>query len=122
MAENENNVAGGMSDGTDVRAMRCACYDCGRPYGDEYGFPDMVVPKSVWKIISPTGHEGGLLCPSCLMCRCWNDGLDKVPFLMASGPMSPVHTDKELSEIYNSYEPHFRNEYEEYMKSKPVDG
>lgn len=46
--------------------MSAQCYNCGRPYGDEYGFPDLVVPHDVWKIISPTGNDGGLLCPSCM--------------------------------------------------------
>lgn len=46
-----------------------ACYDCGRRYGAEYGFPDLVVPHGVWNAhLSPRGGEGGLLCPSC-MCR-----------------------------------------------------
>lgn len=49
-----------------------ACHDCGREYGAEYGFPDLVVPVDVWKKISPTGDEGGLLCPSC-MCQCAYD-------------------------------------------------
>lgn len=44
------------------------CYHCGRSYGAQYGFPDLVVPHDVWKKISPTKDEGGLLCPSC-MCR-----------------------------------------------------
>ena len=48
--------------------MTLACFDCSRPYGDEHGFPDLVVPHDVWKQISPTHDEGGLLCPSCI-CR-----------------------------------------------------
>lgn len=43
------------------------CNDCGLSYGDE-GFQDLVVPHDIWEKISPTGDEGGLLCPSC-MCR-----------------------------------------------------
>lgn len=42
-----------------------ACDDCQRPYGDEHGFPDLVVPDDVWAKIAP---HGGLLCPSCM---CW---------------------------------------------------
>lgn len=43
-----------------------ACYDCGLPYTDS-GFADLVVPHDVWRRISPTGNEGGLLCPTCLV-------------------------------------------------------
>ena len=54
---------------------RACCMDCGLKYGDEHGFPDLVVPDDVWKIISPGGHEGGLLCPSCLCRRAHNAGV-----------------------------------------------
>ncbi len=36
---------GGETDGA-------ACYDCGRPYGDEHGFPDLVIPHAAWAQIS----------------------------------------------------------------------
>lgn len=55
-------------EASEARRMQPCCFDCGRAYGDEMGFPDLVVPKDVWLQISPTGDEGGLLCPSC-MCR-----------------------------------------------------
>lgn len=45
---------------------KACCYDCGREYGDEHGFPDLVVPHDDWVKISPTGNHGGLLCPSCI--------------------------------------------------------
>lgn len=45
------------------------CYDCHRPYGDEHGFPDLIIPYWAWKQISPTGDDGGLLCPSCICSR-----------------------------------------------------
>jgi len=45
------------------------CVDCGRPYGDQYGFPDLIIPDEAWLAISPTGHGGGLLCPSCICQR-----------------------------------------------------
>ena len=41
------------------------CADCHRLYGSP-GFPDLVIPNDTWKAISPTGDEGGLLCPSCI--------------------------------------------------------
>lgn len=55
--------------------MSGLCFDCGRQYGDEYGFPDLVVPDDVWLRISPYGHEGGLLCPSCMAARCDRAGI-----------------------------------------------
>ena len=33
------------------------CYDCGRSYGDKHGFPDLIIPYSAWKKISPTNDE-----------------------------------------------------------------
>lgn len=51
---------------------RNCCYDCGRRYGDEYGFPDLEIPDEDWKRISPFGNGGGLLCPSCI-CRRLHD-------------------------------------------------
>lgn len=52
-----------------------ACHDCDRPYGDEHGFPDLVVPHAVWRAISPTGDDGGLLCPSCICRRLHEAGI-----------------------------------------------
>ena len=63
------------------------CYDCGRPYGNEYGFPDLVVPHDIWnEYISPTGGEGGLLCPSCMCFRAEQMGLRNIPAVFKSGP------------------------------------
>ncbi len=62
------------------------CYDCKRSYGDEYGFPDLVVPHDVWKVISPTKDEGGLLCPSCICKRLWEHGYEDVLATFRSGP------------------------------------
>ena len=62
------------------------CYDCKRPYGDEHGFPDLVVPDDVWAKISPTGDEGGLLCPSCMCRRAADIGLEHVAAVFRSGP------------------------------------
>jgi hypothetical protein len=64
-----------------------ACYDCGRHYGDEYGFPDLVLPNDVWAQISPRGDEGGLLCPSCICRRAHALGMSGVPAMWASGPL-----------------------------------
>ncbi len=62
------------------------CYDCHRLYGDEYGFPDLVLPNGTWDAISPTGNEGGLLCPSCICKRLADRGIENVPAVFMSGP------------------------------------
>jgi hypothetical protein len=67
-----------------------ACYDCGRHYGDEFGFPDLVLPHDVWAKISPSGDEGGLLCPSCICRRAHALGMSGVPAMWASGPLVAV--------------------------------
>lgn len=68
------------------RRMKGCCLDCGRKYGDEYGFPDLLVPNDIWVKISPTGDEGGLLCPSCMCRRASDLGLTSVPARFVSGP------------------------------------
>lgn len=64
------------------------CNDCRRPYGDEYGFPDLVLPNDVWKKISPSGGDGGLLCPSCMCARATALGLKDVLAVFQSGPFA----------------------------------
>jgi hypothetical protein len=68
---------------------RAACFDCGRRYGEEFGFPDLIVPHEIWNhAVSPTGNEGGLLCPSCLCARAHWAGLSGVPARFTSGPFA----------------------------------
>jgi len=64
------------------------CFDCGRRYGDEYGFPDLVIPHDVWMIISPSGDEGGLLCSSCI-CRRLHEAGITTEGRFTSGPLAP---------------------------------
>lgn len=66
------------------------CYDCGRQYGDGYGFPDLLVPNDIWRRISPTGDEGGLLCPSCIVKRVAAIGCYSIPAAFMSGPLKSV--------------------------------
>jgi len=69
--------------------MTTACEDCARLYGDEHGFPDLIIPYSVWKEISPTGDDGGLLCPSCICRRLHAKGI-KCEGSFMSGPIVSV--------------------------------
>ena len=62
------------------------CYDCGRPYGDEHGFPDLVIPHDVWQEISPDKQGNGLLCPSCICKRAHKAGFKNVAASFRSGP------------------------------------
>ena len=69
------------------------CYDCGRKYGGEFGFPDLLIPNWVWKEIGPTGGQGGLLCPSCIIRRCVLQGIE-CEARWASGPFTgPVYAE-----------------------------
>lgn len=63
------------------------CYDCGLPYSSP-AWIEIVVPDEVWKFVSPTGDEGGLLCANCLAQRCVNAGLDNVPAAITAGPLA----------------------------------
>lgn len=74
------------------RQMQGCCVDCGRKYGDEYGFPDLVVPNAVWQKISPPGDEGGLLCPSCMCRRAYDLGIE-CKAVFRSGPFCERDSD-----------------------------
>ncbi len=71
--------------------MRGVCYDCGRAYGNEYGFPDLIVPDELWERISPTGDRGGLLCPSCICRRAYDAGINNGRAEFMSGPFCYDH-------------------------------
>lgn len=43
------------------------CADCGKPYS--HFQLDTVLPNEQWKLISPTGDEGGILCAACIVAR-----------------------------------------------------
>lgn len=66
------------------------CEDCGRPYGDVNGFPDLIITKEAWRRISPTGDDGGLLCPSCICKRLTAAGMSNVEGAFMSGPIKTV--------------------------------
>lgn len=61
------------------------CEDCGRPYGDEHGFPDLIVPAWIWEQLMPCRDGGGLLCPSCMCARAYKLDIHCLA-LFKSGP------------------------------------
>lgn len=63
------------------------CNDCGLMYGSS-AWADVVVPDDIWKQISPSGDEGGLLCFNCMVRRLVALGLENVPFQITSGPFA----------------------------------
>jgi hypothetical protein len=69
---------------------KVGCFDCERPYGNEHGFPDLVIQNDIWARISPTGDEGGLLCPSCICKRLYDAGIKEVEAAFMSGPVRSV--------------------------------
>lgn len=66
-----------------------SCEDCDRPYGEEHGFPDLIIPFDAWKRISPSGDEAGLLCPSCICQRLYKAGI-KCSGAFVPGPIQSV--------------------------------
>lgn len=68
---------------------RASCYDCRRQYGHEHGFPDLIISYWAWKQISPTGDDGGLLCPSCICKRLHDKGI-RCEGAFMSGPIISV--------------------------------
>lgn len=69
--------------------MKCACEDCGRHYGHEHGFPDLVISYEAWCQISTNGNDSGLLCPSCICKRLHDKGISTTGAFM-SGPIRSV--------------------------------
>lgn len=42
------------------------CYHCQLPY--DINWPgELIIQDSLWLKISPIGHEGGILCPNCIV-------------------------------------------------------
>lgn len=64
--------------------MSC-CHDCGLKYSST-AWVDVIVPDTLWKLISPTGDEGGLLCFNCMNKKFIALNLRNVPYLITSGP------------------------------------
>jgi len=71
------------------------CADCARPYASA-GFPDLVIPNWAWERISPTGGEGGLLCPSCICARLEIEGIRCEGAFMSGPIISLNHTEMSL--------------------------
>ena len=69
-----------------------SCHDCERPYGNEHGFPDLIIPFWAWKEISPSHDDGGLLCPSCICKRLADKGI-RCEGAFMSGPIRSVSSD-----------------------------
>jgi len=69
--------------------LSTTCEDCGREYGNEHGFPDLIIPLDTWRQISTHGDETGLLCPSCICKRISDKGLTCEGAFM-SGPIRSV--------------------------------
>lgn len=61
-----------MKKNRGMHKPKAACEDCDRPYGDKYGFPDLIIPYEAWKQISSSGDDSGLLCPSCICGRLYS--------------------------------------------------
>ena len=98
------------------------CHDCDRPYGDEHGFPDLVVPKDVWKKISPTKNEGGMLCPSCICKRLYDASIEcKAEF--RSGPLCNAMEKTSIKPIYPFVTfPNYDEEASENIKGAMQEG
>ncbi len=65
-----------------------SCYDCGLEYKSP-GWIEVMIPDFVWREISPTGDEEGLLCISCISKKLIKHGFEKVPiWLCEPGPIT----------------------------------
>ncbi len=66
-----------------------SCYDCDLPYDDD-GFEDFIIPNDIWRRISPTGDDGGILCAVCICRRVKRAGMSNIPGAFMSGPIDTV--------------------------------
>ena len=91
-----------MTPSTD-NSSETTCNDCERPYGEEHGFPDLIIPNVYWRQISPRGDDSGLLCPSCICKRLYHAGIRGVAGAFMSGPIKSVseHTMYALRRVEN---------------------
>uniref|UniRef100_A0A6M3L1Z8 Uncharacterized protein n=1 Tax=viral metagenome TaxID=1070528 RepID=A0A6M3L1Z8_9ZZZZ len=60
------------------------CFDCGLLMSDD-GWADLVVSHEMWLRLSPTGDEGGLLCPTCMVRAAKRKGVE-CQAVFRSGP------------------------------------
>lgn len=82
-----NRIRAALSKKDEVESS-AACFDCGLAY-DDPGFQDLVLDDDVWARISPTGDEGGLLCPSCICRRLHVAGIN-TRGTFGSGPLAAL--------------------------------
>ena len=78
------------------------CYECQIDYGSR-AWSEALVPTKFWLLISPTGHDGGLLCFQCMEKKFWDlgygqNGNKPVPFRIyhPNGSM--------MSELYSGFD------------------
>lgn len=104
-----------VSKGIPDHITPAACYDCGRLYGDEHGFPDLVVDDDIWEQLMPGSEGGGLLCPSCMCKRAHDLGLE-VKAKFTSGPFMEVT----ISEAINNLVATIRSMREKALERKEL--
>jgi hypothetical protein len=74
---------------TDEATRIASCYDCGRDYGGEHSYPDLIIPFWAWKQITPSTDDAGLLCPTCICLRLQERGIRCVGAFV-SGPIDSI--------------------------------
>lgn len=81
-----------------AKNKRAACYDCGMPYGEK-GWIEAVIPDHVWREISPTHNDGGILCISCIARRLEEGNYSPVPVWLCGTERLRVHEGDPSKEI-----------------------
>jgi len=80
-----------------VTRKKVGCYDCGMPYGED-GWIEAIIPDALWREISPTHDDGGILCISCISKRLSRAGLQWVPvWLCGCEPLEARVGDPEIA-------------------------
>lgn len=92
-----------------------SCFDCGREYGEQHGFPDLIIPNDTWRKISPSGDTHGLLCPCCIIERLQKAGISGCPGAFMSGPIDGIS--RHVMQAYRMAE----NAYEWLLKQQEED-
>jgi len=72
------------------------CYDCGLEYNSD-SWIETAIPDKIWRDISPTDNDGGILCISCIAKRLRQKGykdLSPVPiWLCGTEPLQAMPGD-----------------------------
>lgn len=95
---------------------KCGCYDCGLDY-EQFGY-DFVIQNELWREISPTHNDGGILCSNCMCKRMMNLGMSAIWVVVYTGEIKTKNNP--LTKLVNICR-YIRNEYKAWQCQRWID-